>query len=34
MIKLENWNEITNGLYRYVISAGSKETTYTIIVED
>lgn len=23
MIKLENWTEITKGLYRYVISAGA-----------
>ena len=23
MIKLENWNEITKGLYRYVISPGA-----------
>ena len=22
MIKLENWNEITKGLYRYVVAAG------------
>ena len=25
MIKLENWTEITKGLYRYVVSAGCYE---------
>ena len=31
MIKLENWTEVTKGLYRYVIARGHAKITYTFM---